>query len=161
MWIYLLFWGWIGSSLGLVSRLIPPSQIILHIYADKKGPETVGWDLLSGWGYGVLWGVPKHVHSTGLAGASTSSFQQLHDQTLDLFLIHFFFKNLYVYKHSALRSQCPWRLLDFLEWKLQLLTIIWVIGIELEYFGRRVSVPNCWAVSPIPCISKLKEARFL
>lgn len=39
--------GWVGSSLGLASRSVPPTQIILHIYADKKGPKNVGWDLLS------------------------------------------------------------------------------------------------------------------
>lgn len=60
-------------------------------------------------------------------------------------LVFFLFikKNLYVYKHSALHFWCLWRLLDFLGWKLQLLSVIWEMGIEPESFGRRASMPNC------------------
>lgn len=38
---------WVGSSFELASRSVPPTQIILHIYADKKGPETVVFVILA------------------------------------------------------------------------------------------------------------------
>lgn len=61
--------GWVGSSLGLASRSVPPIQIILHIYEDKKEPKTAGWDLLF---WLRLWCVQRSpkTHSFHWAGRS-------------------------------------------------------------------------------------------
>lgn len=55
------------------------------------------------------------------------------------------------------------RVLDTWNWLSRLLVVIclWLLGTELRPSRRRGSMPNCWAISPVPLPYLLRQDLFL